>query len=68
MLGCLSVADKKWNNTKERVDTVTSDYFGGNVPAGFEVHSHELLSPNGGEFFTGPRLVTGLAFHVRYLV
>ena len=53
VLGGLSVADKKWNNTKERLDAIISDYFDGNIPAGFEVHSHELLSPNGEGFFTG---------------
>jgi hypothetical protein len=53
VLGGLSVADKKWNNTKERLDAVISGYFDGNVPAGFEVHSHELLSPNGEGFFAG---------------
>lgn len=47
VLAGLSVADKKWNNTKERLDQIVSNYFGGNIPVGFEVHSHELLSPNG---------------------
>lgn len=55
VLGGLSVADKKWNNTKERLDAVISNYFNGNIPAGFEVHSHELLSPNGrGHFDSHP--------------
>ncbi len=53
VLGGLSVADKKWNNTKERLDAVVNNYFGGNIPAGFEVHSHELLSPNGEGAFAG---------------
>lgn len=53
VLGGLSVADKKWNNTKERLDAIIGDYFGGNVPIGFEVHSHELLSPTGEGFFNG---------------
>lgn len=53
VLGGLSVADKKWNNSKERLDVVIGDYFNGNIPAGFEVHSHELLSPNGEGFFAG---------------
>lgn len=47
VLAGLSISDKKWNNTKERLDTIISEYFGGNVPEGFEVHSNELLSPNG---------------------
>jgi hypothetical protein len=53
VLGGLSVADKKWNNTKESLDAIISDYFDGNIPAGFEVHSHALLSPKGEGFFAG---------------
>lgn len=53
VLGGLSVADKKWNNTKERLDAIIGAYFNGNIPAGFEVHSHELLSPIGDGFFDG---------------
>jgi Protein of unknown function (DUF3800) len=53
VLGGLSVADKKWNNTKERLDQIITAYFGGEVPAGFEVHSNELLSPNGEGLFAG---------------
>ncbi|WP_434999724.1 DUF3800 domain-containing protein [Vibrio scophthalmi] len=53
VLAGLSVADKKWNNTKERLDRIISDYFNGNVPQGFEVHSNELLSPNGEGPFDG---------------
>lgn len=51
VLAGMSVADKKWNNTKERLDAVIADYFKGNVPENFEVHSHQLLSPNGEGFF-----------------
>ncbi len=43
VLGGLSVADKKWNNTKERLDAIIVNYFNGSVPVGFEIHSHELL-------------------------
>ncbi len=53
VLAGLSVADKKWNNTKEKLDQIISRYFDGNIPAGFEVHSHELLSPNGEGPFEG---------------
>lgn len=53
VLAGLSVADKKWNNTKERLDAIISDYCGGEIPAGFEIHSHELLSPNGEGHFAG---------------
>lgn len=53
VLAGLSVADKKWNNTKEKLDQIISRYFGGNIPVGFEVHSNELLSPNGEGPFLG---------------
>lgn len=55
VLGGLSVADKKWNNTKESLDQVVHDYFNGTVPANFELHATELLSPNGeGPFSNHP--------------
>lgn len=53
VLAGLSVADKKWNNTKECLDRIISNYFKGDVPQGFEVHSNELLSPNGEGPFDG---------------
>ncbi len=53
VLAGLSIADKKWNNTKTRLDQITSNYFGGNIPAGFEIHSNELLSPNSEGPFSG---------------
>lgn len=53
VLAGMSVADKKWNNTKERLDAIISNYFHTNVPQDFEVHSHQLLSPNGEGFFEG---------------
>jgi hypothetical protein len=53
VLAGLSVADKKWNNTKERLDAIISTYFNGEVPQGFELHTIELLSPNGEGPFAG---------------
>ena len=53
VLAGLSVADKKWNNTQERLDAIITTYFNGQVPQGFELHSIELLSPNGEGPFTG---------------
>jgi len=47
VLGGLSIADKKWNNTKESLDKIVKEYFAEAVPANFELHSTELLSPNG---------------------
>lgn len=53
VLAGLSVADKKWNNTKEKLDGIINGYFDGEIPDNFELHSHELLSPNGEGPFTG---------------
>ncbi len=53
VLAGLSVSDKKWNNTKERLDQIISRYFTDNVPTRFELHSCELLSPNGEGPFEG---------------
>lgn len=51
VLAGLSVADKKWNNTKVELDKIISNYFDNNIPNRFELHSHHLLSPNGEEYF-----------------
>lgn len=53
VLAGLSVADKKWNNTKESLDKIVSDYFKAVVPANFELHATELLSPHGEGPFAG---------------
>ena len=53
VLGGLSIADKKWNNTKESLDKIISDYFNGALPANFELHATELLSPTGEGPFIG---------------
>lgn len=53
VLAGISVSDKKWNNTKESHDTIISNYFEGQIPDGFELHSTELLSPNGEGPFDG---------------
>lgn len=51
--GGLIVRDEGWNKTKEVFAGVIREYFEGNVPANFELHSHELLSPNGAGVFAG---------------
>lgn len=79
VLAGLSVADKKWNNTQERLDRIITDYFEGEVPQGFELHSIELLSPNGEGPFAGQDierrlqlvrdllgLIDGLGHHIHY--
>lgn len=53
VLGGVAVKDQGWVKTTETLQAVYSDYFGGAVPANFELHSHELLSPNGDGFFAG---------------
>tara|TARA_R110000744_G_scaffold380451_1_gene501286 strand:- start:4048 stop:4902 length:855 start_codon:yes stop_codon:yes gene_type:complete len=52
-LGGIVVKDKGWNRTHQAFEVIVSDYFGGAIPANFELHSHELLSPNGDGFFAG---------------
>lgn len=61
VLAGLSVADKKWNNTKERLDTIVESYFSANAPPNFELHSNELLSPNGEGPFAGHAIERRLA-------
>lgn len=51
--GGIIVRDEGWNLTQERFVALISEYFGGTTPANFELHSCELLSPNGEGFFTG---------------
>jgi hypothetical protein len=53
VLAGLSVADKKWNNTKEAFDGVLLKYFNGVIPEKFELHATELLSPKGEGPFQG---------------
>jgi len=60
VLAGLSVSDKKWNNTKEKIDEIISNYFNGNIPDNFEIHSSELLSPNGEGPFVGHEVNTRL--------
>jgi len=47
VLAGLSVADKKWNNTKDALDKRVAEYFDNSIPKNFELHSHQLLSPKG---------------------
>ena len=56
VLAGLSVADKKWNNTKEQLDGIVYRYFEGNIPINFELHSNQLLSPRGEGPFWGTKL------------
>jgi hypothetical protein len=53
VLAGLSIADKKWNNTKEALDGVLLQYFDGVLAVNFELHATELLSPKGEGPFAG---------------
>lgn len=51
--GGVIVRDEGWNKTKEAFSTLVRNYFEGAVPPAFELHSHELLSPDGSGAFAG---------------
>lgn len=51
--GGLIVRDEGWNKTKEMFGNLIMKYFQNQLPKQFELHSHELLSPNGDGPFTG---------------
>ena len=53
-LGGISVRDQGWNQTHNELQSVIREYFAPqDVPPGFELHAHELLSPNGDGPFAG---------------
>lgn len=52
-LGGVIVKDKGWNKTHVEFEKIVKAYFGGTIPDNFELHSHELLSPNGDGYFAG---------------
>ena len=56
VLGGLSIRDEGWNKTQEDFASLIDGYFQGNLPANFELHSSELLSPNGEGPFEGHSL------------
>ena len=54
VLGGVSVKDQGWVATTEAIETMFRNYFDPHpIPAGFELHAHELLSPNGVGPFAG---------------
>lgn len=53
VIGGLSVSDEKWNPTQQKFVSIITEYFSGAVPEGFELHTHELLSPKGHGPFIG---------------
>jgi hypothetical protein len=53
VMGGLTVSDEKWNPTQQKFVSIINTYFGSTVPINFELHAHELLSPNGDGPFAG---------------
>jgi Protein of unknown function (DUF3800) len=53
VLGGISVRDEGWNKTQELLATILEGYFGGALPQNFELHTDQLLSPNGDGPFSG---------------
>ena len=47
VLGGVSIRDEGWNETQKSLSSLVDEYFDNSVPAGFELHAMELLSPNG---------------------
>lgn len=53
VLGGINLRDEGWNRTNIEFKKIMKDYFDGNIPAGFELHARELLSPRGEGPFEG---------------
>ncbi len=53
VIGGISVRDEGWNATQEALNRLLTTFFGGALPAGFELHAIDLLSPTGDGFFEG---------------
>ena len=53
VLGGISVRDEGWNATQEAMAAIIGEYFGNEIPQNFELHTDQLLSPNGDGPFAG---------------
>jgi hypothetical protein len=53
VLGGISLRDEGWNKTHTEWEKIVSAYFDGTIPDDFELHSYQLLSPNGDGPFVG---------------
>jgi len=54
VLGGVSVKDQGWVATTEAIEAIIRNYFAPDpIPLAFELHAHELLSPNGEGPFAG---------------
>lgn len=67
VIGGVSVRDEGWNTTQQHLAEIISNYFQGNVPQGFELHSKELLCPHGAGPFAGHDLQPRCDLAVRLL-
>lgn len=47
VLGGVSLRDEGWNKTQTELHKIFDDYFEGEIPENFELHTKQLLSPNG---------------------
>lgn len=56
VLGGISLRDEGWNKTGLAFEELIRDFLGRELPADFELHAYELLSPNGGGPFEGLEL------------
>ncbi len=56
ILGGIILRDEGWNKTHTDFNAVINNYFDGNPPANFELHTQDLFSPRGsGHFENHPR-------------
>ncbi|NLD05174.1 MAG: DUF3800 domain-containing protein [Synergistaceae bacterium] len=56
VLGGISVRDEGWNSTQEAMAKIITKYFNDEIPQNFELHTNELLSPDGeGPFLSHKR-------------
>jgi hypothetical protein len=53
VIGGISVRDEGWNATQEALSHQLTEFFGGALPPGFELHAKDLLSTAGDGFFAG---------------
>lgn len=53
VLGGVSLRDEGWNKTHEEFTKIIKRWFEGSLPADFELHACDLLSPRGRKYFLG---------------
>lgn len=47
VLGGVGLRDEGWYKTQTEWEKILKEYFGTDIPPNFELHAHQLLSPNG---------------------